>query len=261
MILNLYKHRGYILRTALADLRNRYAGSGMGVIWNVLQPLALITVFSLVFTKIMVSRGAPDAPVWQYPLYLCSGLLPWLGFSEALTRGTHSFVENAVYLRKLAIPEQVFSAQAALSAAFGLAISFSLLLVFALALGHPPTWHWLLLPFPLITLIGFGFGLGMLLGVVNAFIRDVGQIVPIVMQIGFWSFPICYDPQFLPKWMQTAVRFNPVYPYLTTIRDLFLEGKLPFPTLWLEMVLWAVAASAAGYLVLRKLRPELRDVL
>lgn len=261
MIVNLYKHRRYIWRTALSDVRNRYAGSAGGAFWNLLQPLALILVFTLVFTQIMTGRaGIIDGP-GGYVLYLCSALLPWTAFAECINRGTQSFVANAVYLRKLPIPEQVFVAQSAVATGIGLGISYALLVLVALALGHTPSWHWLLLPVPLAMLIGLGFGLGMALGTINAFVRDVGHVVPILLQIGFWSYPIVYDASFVPDWVASILPLNPVYPSLTAIRTLFLDQRLPGPELWAGMAFWSVAAGAGGYLVLRRLRPELRDVI
>jgi lipopolysaccharide transport system permease protein len=259
VILNLYKHRAYIWRTALAEVRTRYAGAGLGVVWNFLQPLAMILIFTLIFTK-MIQAHYPDLKA-PYPVYLCAALLPWAAFSECLTRCTHAFVANAIYLRKLPIPEQVFVAQSAVTSAINLALSFGLLLLVALALGHPPTWHWLLLPIPLAMLLALGFGLGMFLGTLNAFIRDVGQALPIVLQIGFWTFPIVYDKRFLPAPLQAALPYNPIYPAMQSIRLLFIDGQVPKPGLWLGMFAWAAAAGLLGYVVLRKLRRELRDVI
>lgn len=261
MIVNLYRHRGYIWRTAWADMRNRYVGSAMGFVWNILQPLSLILIFTLVFTNVFPDRSAALGVPGGYTIYLCAALLPWLAFADCVNRGTHAFVLNATYLRKLPIPEQVFVAQAALSTAFGLVISYALLVVVALGLGFGPSWHWLLLPVPMALLIGLGFGLGMMLGTVFAFIRDVGQLVPILIQIGFWSFPIVYEERVLPQWMRTAIRFNPVYPHLSACRGLFLDRELPGPWVWAGMVAWTAGASIVGYLVLRRLRPELRDVI
>jgi lipopolysaccharide transport system permease protein len=265
MLLNLYRHRGYILRTALADVRNRYAGSAMGFVWNILQPLAQIAIFSLVFTKIMATRLADDpahpGATPPYLLYLCSFLLPWNAFSDSIGRGTGAFIDNAVYLRKLPIPEQVFSAQTGVAASLNLCISFSLLLIVSLLIGHAPTWDWLLLPIPLALLLGLGCGIGMLLGSVNVFIRDIGQLVPIFLSLGFWSIPICYTTDVLPAWMQVALPFSPLYPFLTTIRGLFLYSELPPFWVWPAMLAWTSAAALIGGLTLRKLRPELRDVL
>lgn len=258
MIINLYRHRSYIWRTALTDVRTRYAGSGLGPIWNILQPLALILIFTLVFSSIMMREGVEGV---HYTVYLCSALLPWIAFGECLTRGTQSFVTNAIYLRKLPIPEQVFVAQTALSTAISLAISFTLLIVLSIALGHMPSWHWLLLPIPLALFISLAFGIGMMLGTLNAFIRDIGQVVPIIVQIGFWSFPIVYHEAFLPEQVRNILPFNPIYPYLHSIRELFIHRNIPGPFLFAQMLFWTSLAGTLGYLVLRRLRPELRDVI
>lgn len=258
MIVNLYKHRGYIWRTAWSEVRTRYAGAGLGAVWNLLQPLSMIMIFTVIFTRVMTQTAPLNVP---YPVYLCAALLPWSAFAECINRGTHAFVTNAVYLRKLPIPEQVFVAQTALSTAIGLSLSFAVLVIISITLGHTPSWHWALLPVPLALLIGMGFGLGMMLGTLNAFIRDVGQLVPIIMQVWFWTYPVVYRLENLPPGMRAAVRYNPIYPFMEAIRDLFLKREIPDLNLWLGMLGWTLLASAVGYLVLRRLRPELRDVI
>ncbi len=269
MIANLYKHRGYIWRTAWSDVRNRFAGAGLGMVWNLLQPLSMILIFTVIFTLVMPQEARLGV---AYPVYLCSALLPWSAFAECINRGTNSFIANAMYLRKLPIPEQVFVAQTALSTAIGLTLSFTALIVVGMSLGHMPSWHWLLLPLPLGLLIGLGFGLGMMLGTLNAFIRDVGQAVPIVMQIWFWLYPIVYVvTDATPSWVRRLIVANPVYPYMECIRALFIGTRVPGslvairevpgPMLWFGMIAWTGAAGVVGYLVLRKLRPELRDVI
>jgi len=263
VIVNLYRHRGYIWRTAWSEVRTRYAGAGLGFLWNIIQPLAMILIFTIVFTGIMRSRSIvlPGGGTVHYTVYLCAAMLPWGAFGECITRGTLAFVNHAIYLRKLPIPEQVFVAQAALGALIHLGISFVILVGIALALGHAPTWHWALLPIPAALLIAMGFGIGLVLGTLNAFVRDVGQVVPIALQIGFWLYPICYNAEALPEGLRTALLFNPVYPFLTAIRELFVAGEMPGAGLWAGMIGWTLATSAIGYLVLRRLRPELRDVI
>lgn len=261
MIADLYANRGYVWGAALADLRNRYAGSIGGALWNILQPLLMIAVFTAVFTGLMAREGVPGEGDAPYVVYLCSALLPWYALAECITRGTHALSANALYLRKSAIPEQVFVAQTAVSAALSLAVSFTLLILVALAFGHEPSWAWLLLPLPLTLLIALGFGLGLALGAVYVFIRDVAQGVPVLLQAGFWTFPIVYRAEVVPEWLRRALPYNPVYPALTGVRELFLFGRVPSVELWAGMVLWAGAAVLLGSLVLRKLRPEIRDVI
>src|SRR5437764_9325694 len=148
----LLGHRRYVWQAAVAELRHRYAGTGLGVIWNIVHPLALIAVYSIVFTTLMKGRVPGQDSRFGYVLYLCSGLLPWLALADCVTRGCNAFAENATYLRKLPVPEQVFVAKSAVASTLGLAISFGLLLLVAPALGLAPGWTWLLLPLPLLAL-------------------------------------------------------------------------------------------------------------
>jgi len=259
MLPSLVKHRSYIWRTAWAEVRDRYAGAGLGFVWNILQPLCLILIFTVVFTSVL-RHSAPEIKV-HYTVYLCAAMLPWQAFADCISRGTGAFIHNAIYLRKLPIPEQVFVAQSALTSAIGLVISYIILVIVALCLGHYPSWHWLLLPVPMALLIAMGFGVGLALGTLNAFIRDVGQLVPVLLQIGFWTFPIVYHRKHLPAPFDHLIQFNPLFPYLEGIRQLFIDRQIPDPWMWLAMAGWTGVAAIVGTLVLRRLRDELRDVI
>jgi ABC-type polysaccharide/polyol phosphate export permease len=261
MIRVLYHHRKYILQNAWNDLRHRYAGSGMGVIWNVISPLAQILVYTIIFTKVMSIKLPDISSEFAFPLYLCSGFLPWIAFSECVLRGSNAFLENANYLKKMPIPEQVFVAQAAMSATIGLFISWALLFGLAITMRYPPTWLWLMLPLVGILFQGFAFGLGLLLSSIIVFFRDIGQLLGIFLQIWMWMTPIVYPESILPERFVMYMRFNPAYPFIHTMRDLFLFGRLPEPWMWWVMCAWAFGIPILGYLVLRKLRPEIRDVL
>ena len=140
MIVNLWHYRGFIARNALSDVRHRYAGSVMGVAWNVLNPLAQILIYSLVFSHLMASRVPGAGSGAAFALYLCAGLLPWAAFSDCVLRGANAFIENAPYLKKLPIPEQVFVAQNAAAATVFLGISMALLLVVTVVTVGPFRW-------------------------------------------------------------------------------------------------------------------------
>src|SRR5262249_29342336 len=101
MIVNLWRYRGFIVRNALSDVRHRYAGSAAGVAWNVINPLAQILIYSLVFSQIMAVRMPGGGTGTAFALYLCAGLLAWAAFSEVLLRGSNAFIQNPPYVNKL----------------------------------------------------------------------------------------------------------------------------------------------------------------
>lgn len=261
MIISIWNYRKYIWRGALRDLRHRYAGSSMGFLWNVITPLFQIFLYTLVFSQLMVIRIAGLPSSFGFAIYLCAGLIPWTGFSDTVSRCTNSFVENANYLRKLAIPEQVFVAQNAGSSFLSLMIGMTLLVVICCLLGHYPSWSWLCLPVVLILLQGFGFGLGLFLGVLNAFFRDISQALGLFLQLWFWATPIVYTENILPPWIMKWLPLNPAYPFIQSLHTIIVDKTWPAAMVWSSMFFLAFGMPLLGYLVLRRFRPEIRDVI
>lgn len=256
-MISLFRYRRYIVRNAMADLRHRYVGTGLGLFWNVISPLTQIAVYAVVFSRIMKQ----NMPNGSFVLYLSSGVLTWSAFQECVTRGVTSFLENATYLKKLPIPEQVFVARTAVAATFSLGISLALLLILALVTHHSFEPIWLLVPIACILWQALGFGMGLLFGTINVFIRDVGPIVGVIFQIWMWTVPVIYFETILPGPMRTAILCNPPYPFLRAIHDLLVFSVMPPWWVWPAMAGWAVAFVSAGFLVLHQLRPEIRDML
>ena len=266
MLAPVFRHRRLVWRHAVSHLRHRYAGSGLGVVWNVLHPLAMIAVYSVVFTSLMpapkiAGASGPLAGPLAYVLYLCAGFLPWLAFAECVTRGTAAFTDNAAYLKKLPVPEPVFVAQASAAATLGLAISFSLLAVLALLAGVRPNAWWLLVPVPLLAMQVLGLGVGLLLGTLNAFFRDVAEVLGVALQVVFWTAPIVYPMPAEPGWLAAAMAWHPLVPALNATRELFLFGRPPAVATWVGLFAWPAVAVLLATAVFNALRAEIRDVL
>jgi ABC-type polysaccharide/polyol phosphate export permease len=257
----LWLHRQLIWDTAVDDLHHRYAGSALGVVWNVLTPLALLGLYTVIFTQVLpagVSRGTGTG---LFVVYLASGFLPWGAFAECVTRATQALVANATYLKKLPIPEQVFVAQAAVTGTLGMLIALVLIVVTAPFLGQSPQWTWLLLPVVAVVWQTLGFGLGLTLSTLNVFFRDISQMLGIVFQLWMWSLPVVYFEDFLPATYRNLLLLNPAYPFIRALRDLLIEARLPDVWIWGDMLAWAALASAVGFALLTRLRSEIRDVL
>lgn len=261
MVVNLWRYKRFIFNNAVNDLRHRYAGSGMGVFWNVLNPLAQILVYTIVFSQIMVIRLPGGASTADFAIYICTGLLPWIAFSECISRGANSFIENANYLKKLPIPEQIFVAKGAVSATLSLFISMLLLFVINLFIGSGARWTWMAVPFVLLLFQCFGFGIGLLLSSLNVFFRDIGQMVGIFIQMWMWLTPIVYLIDIIPASYVNLMKLNPAYPFIDALHLTIIYGNWPNLSQWGAMAGWSLSSSIVGYLVLRKLRPEIRDVL
>ncbi|TLS52015.1 ABC transporter permease [Paenibacillus antri] len=261
MNFELWRYRGYIWNNAIMDLRNRYAGSSFGVLWNVLQPLFQILIFTFVFSQIMVARIPGLESTSAFAIYLCAGLIPWGIFSETVIRGSNSFLENASFLKKLPVPEYVFICQSVVASTIVLFVSVSILLIVVTFLGGAVSVTWLLLPLMLLLFQAFAFGLALLFGCINVFFRDIGQILGTAMQIWMWMTPIVYFKDILPEGFQQAVDINPVYWYISSLHEIIVYSKVPDLQLWTSMVICSLVSIILGALVLRALRAEIRDVI
>jgi ABC-type polysaccharide/polyol phosphate export permease len=176
-------------------------------------------------------------------------------------RGASAFIDNAPYLKKLPIPEQIFVAQNAMAATVFLGISMSLLGMVAVIARGSLSLTWLGVPAVLVLFQGFGFGLGLIFSTLNVFLRDIGQVLAIALQLWMWLTPIVYVEEILPVSMQSLVHRNPAYPFIDALHRMIVGGEWPNAWHWPVMLFWAAAAPLVGYLILRRLRPEIRDVL
>ena len=262
MLANLLRYRRYIWTNALASLRVRYAGSGMGVTWNILLPLLQIVVYTVIFSRLVSLRSELVASnPHAFILYLTSGLLPWIAFSNSVRTGSRAFRTNARYLQRLAIPEEIFVAQSSVADTLGLFVYLVLLVGAGVALGNVPEWPGLLMPVVGVLFLLFAFGLGLLLASLVVFFHDLSQILSVVLGVWMWTLPIIWSETMLPPEAIRILQWNPAYFYIKAFRQLFLEHTVPSPTAWLVMAAWGVLFTALGAAVLKRLRSDLRDAL
>jgi lipopolysaccharide transport system permease protein len=260
MFADVWGYRRYIVTGAWRELQHRYAGSAAGLLWHVVNPLAQIAIYLIVFTQI--AKGHPgQSSAIAYALYLCAGILPWFVFAETLTHGSTVLLAVEGYLKKLAIPESVFVAQSVLTSGLTLALYAVALFVLALAIGLPARLAWLALPLVLLLFLGLCFGISLLLGTLTVFFRDLAQAMGIASQLWFWATPVIYDPSLLRGWMHTVALWNPPTVFIMAVREVLIVGRLPAAADWAWMVALCAGSLAVGASVLDRLRSDLRDAL
>lgn len=260
MIANLYRHRRYIWRNAWNDLRYEYAGTGIGVFWNIINPLLLVLVYAFVFSRLVGLRSGGNRGA-LYVLFLCTGLFPWQAFSEGIVQGSTSLRANSVYLRRMAIPPEIFVAQRALTSVYNLLLLLALLLPLGLFLGEPLSWSLLLLPLLAVLLQMLAFGLSLALASLRVFFPDIGEILRVLVRTWMWTMPIIYQETLLPEDLRFVFNLNPPYMFIKAIRTIFLEQRGPSLDSWLIMGGWLALSMLVGSLVMQKLQGEIRDTL
>jgi len=260
-MLNIWKYRKFLWGSSIAELRNRYAGSSLGVFWNVIQPLLQILIFTFVFSQIMMAKLPSMESSTAFAIYLCAGMLPWGSFSEIIIRGSNAFIENSTYLKKLSIPEYIFIFQIGITAGIVSCITMLILFLVIVVLGYSVTLLWLLVPLILILFLLFGIGLALLFSCINVFFKDVGQILGTVMQIWMWLTPIVYVKELIPASFSQIIVFNPAYYFIGSLQQVIVFSTIPSISHWLWMIIVTFISLIIGILVLKKLRFEVRDVI
>lgn len=261
MLEGLWRYRSFIASMVRREFQARYLGSVLGTLWSVLNPLAMIFIYTVIFGQVMRNRlpGVDDGT--SYGIFLCAGLLPWTMFVETLQRCTSVFVDQGNLLKKMTFPRASLPIIVLASSLVNFAIIFTLLLVVTIALGRFPG-EALLAFLPLLVVqqtIAVGFGVA--LGVLNVFFRDVGQLVGILLQFWFWFTPIVYPLSILGDRARLLVSLNPMTALVDGYQGVLLHGRWPDLLSYLPHVVLACLALAAGRMVFRRLAGEMTDFL
>ncbi len=236
----LWAYRGFVLGSVGREFQSRYRNSLLGAAWMVLNPLSMVVVYTVIFSKLMRARLPGANGSFAYSIYLCAGVFAWGLFSEIVSNGQNVFLANANLLKKLSFPRLCLPVIVVCNALLNFGIIFSLLLLLILLLtGHLPGLPLLALIPVLILQVTFSVGLGVILGVLNVFFRDVGQSFGIIIQFWFWFTPIVYPITIVPEKIRWLLTLNPMTHLIGAYQSVLVSGKYPdWPS-----CLWVAAVS------------------
>ena len=246
----------FILRELVSkDFKIKYRRSVLGVAWSVLNPLLMMIVMSIVFTSIFAAGRGGSVPPELYPLYLIVGNVTFSLMNEGTSTALMSIVGAAPLLKKVKVHRWVFPIQKVLFALVNYAFSLIAVALVMLWFRVLPTWHFVWLPLALLLLLLFCAGLGLMLSALTVFFRDVMHLWSVVITAWTYFTPIFWDTNFIAT-MHPAVRIamlgNPMYNYLTFMRDIFLYHMNPDPKTLVMCVGWAVVSLIVGYAVFHR---------
>lgn len=261
MLQALWSYRGFILGSVKREFQARYRNSLLGAAWTVLNPLAMIVVYTVIFSQVMHAKLPGVGHGFAYSIYLCSGILTWGLFAEIVGRGQNIFLDNANLLKKISFPRMTLPIIAVLNAVLNFAIIFGLFLAFLLLTGYWPGWTVLsVLPILVIELC-FAIGLGMVLGVLNVFFRDVGQFFGIFVQFWFWMTPVVYPSSILPDRVKPLMAINPMYPLINAYQTIFVQQSQPDWASLIYPLVCGLVLCALGMRLYRQHMGEMVDEL
>ena len=261
MIKALWAYRGFILGSVRREFQSKYSNSLLGAAWTIINPLAMIVVYTVVFSQVMKARLPGAEGQFAYSIYLCAGVLTWTFFSETVSRAQNVFLENANLIKKVSFPRMCLPVIVVANASLNFLIIFGLFTLFLLLSGSFPGLVYIAVIPLLAVQVLFSVGLGITLGVLNVFFRDVGQLFAVVLQFWFWLTPVVYPVSILPEFAQKALRFNPMTNIIASYQGVLVNGRWPdWSSLW-PVTLLALALCAWGMRLFRAHAGEMVDEL
>ena len=254
-------HREAIQIFVNRDLRARYVNSALGLWWAVIQPLALLALYTFVFSRVMGVRLSENAGTGEFALYLFCGLLPWLAVSDGLTRASSVLIEQAPLIKKVVFPSEILPIHVVLSAVIVEIVGLAVFLLVVLLLGRVPGPVILTLPFVMILQVLFTTGLAWLLAVFAVYLRDVRQVVGLGLTLWMFLTPIVYQAALVPPEYRWVLDLNPMTTIVAAYRGALLENRLPALEPLLVFAAVSMVVFIAGHWVFTRAKPAFADLL
>lgn len=261
----LYNSRKLIWRLSVNDFKKRYAGSYMGVVWALVQPVVTVLMYWFVFDRIFNSRpqmvaGGVDVP---YVLFLTTGLVPWFFFNEALMNGTTSLLEYNYLVKKVLFKISILPLIKIIAALFIHVFFAGVMLVVACMYGYTPTIYTIQILYYAICEFILVLSICYTTCAVVVFFRDLTQILAIALQVGQWATPILWDINMLPDRLKWIIKLNPMTYVVNGYRSAVYGEEWFFEHFYSSTYFWifVVVVFCIGSLIFKRSKSHFADVL
>ncbi len=254
----LQKH--LIISMAKREVATKYVGSLLGFIWTFINPIVMIFVFWVVFSVGFKVQPTNDVP---FVVWLAAGMASWFVFADIVNGSAGVIVSNAHLIKKTLFHSQILPIIKIVSCLITHLVFLLVLLGLIVFQKMPFSFYYLQFFYYLLCMSVLALGFGWIVSSLNVFIRDIGQIVGVVLQIGFWATPIFWDINIMPQKIQTILKLNPMFYIVQGYRESFIYfnpfWSHPYQTLYF----WVFAGIifVVGALTFKKLKPQFADVL
>jgi len=253
----VWDYRELLYFLAWRDLKARYSQTVMGLAWAVLQPLFMMLVFTVIFSKIarLPSDGIP------YPLFAYAALVPWTYFSKSLDRSGFSIVAESNLITKIYFPRLIVPLSATLGGLIDFAIAFLLMVVMMVWFGVFPTWKLMVLPFYLLITILASLAVSLWLSALFVKYRDISALMPILIQIWMFASPIVYPSSMIPQEWQGLYNINPMVGIINGFRWALVGTPAPDPALLALNILTIAVSLLLGMAYFNRRANTFADVI
>lgn len=257
----LYQSRHLIWKLAKNDFKKRYAGSYLGAIWAMVQPVVTVALYYFVFEIVM--KGASRTEEAPFVLFLTAGLVPWFFFSEALNSGTNALREYDYLVKKVVFKISILPIIKIIAATFIHGFFILVLLIVAAIYGYYPTVYTIQIFYYSACLFLLVLAICYTTCAIVVFFKDLSQIISILLQIGMWATPILWDLNMLPSGWQKVMKINPLVYIVNGYRSAIYGHEWFFMDFFSTVYFWMVTIVlfGIGTMIFKRLKVHFADVL
>jgi len=260
-LFHLFSNYKLIITLTKNDFKKQYFGSYFGLFWAFAQPIVFILVIWFVFDVGL--RGSPNTDEGTpFFLWLISGMIPWFFFANGLNSGTNAIISNSFLVKKVAFRTSILPLVQIGSALMIHLVLVTLLVLAFILYGFHPSLYWLQVFYYLFCSVFLLLGLTWLTSSIRVFVKDIGNFINIVIQIGFWATPIFWSLDLVPQHYRYIIELNPMFYIIEGFRDTFINHIWFWEKgLTVYFLLFTSIFFVLGAIVFRKLRIHFGDVL
>lgn len=257
----IWAYRFFIISSIKTEFKTRFSRSKLGGLWMILNPLAMVLIYALILSQIMTAKLPGVATQYAYPIYILAGMVGWTLFAEIMGRCLNVFIDNANLLKKLSFPKLALPLIIIGSALINFVLLAVMMFVVFGFLGHLPYHALEWLPLLVLLTLALSVGIGLFFGIINVFIRDVGQVMSIVLQFWFWLTPVVYMTSIVPEKYHAIFMLNPMTGIVMGYQNVLLYDKAPELSLLAYPASFAFVSLTLAIVMYKKANEEMTDVL
>lgn len=261
MIKSVWDYRHFILGSIKNEYQTRFARSKLGALWMILHPLAQVAIYALILSSVLAAKLPGIDNKYAYAIYLMAGMLSWSLFAEVFNRCLTVFIDNGNLLKKMAFPRIALPLIVTGSATLNnLLMLFAVVVIFGL-LGHLPSLSFAWLPVLMLLTLTLAIGMGLTLGIMNVFMRDIGQVAPVLIQFWFWLTPIVYMTTLIPEAYRHLLMLNPMTGVVMGYQQVLVFNQAPQLDILLYPIVVAFVFLGLAAFMYKQANEEMADVL
>lgn len=255
MFKELYEYRQLLKSNISKEVRGKYKGSFLGILWSFVNPLLMTLVYAIVFPFLLKSSQP------HYTTFIVIAIIPWTWFTYTIMSGTNTFLVNAGIIKKVYFPREILPLSVVTSEAVNFIISTIIILAFVLGYGMGISKFIIFYPLVLLVQYVLLIGISFIVSSVTVYFRDLQHFIGIALQLLFYATPIVYAPGQIPEGFQWILQFNPMTYVINGYRDIFYYKKMPDLSSMAMVLGIGIIICLIGYFIFSKLQRRFAEEL